>query len=86
MRLLALAVSAVGCGDSSPPPALSFAESTIVFPDTVIDHVEPGSVKSIAVTNGGGSSVTPTFALADDADFGIKSTTCLLLAVIFDVA
>lgn len=50
--LLALALSTVGCGDSDsgpPAPALSFAASTIVFPDTVIDRVVPTGVKSDVV-------------------------------------
>jgi hypothetical protein len=74
--LLALVLSAVGCGDPGPAPALSFAESRIVFPDTVIDHVVPASVRSIALTNTGGESLTLTFALTEETDFTIKSTTC----------
>jgi hypothetical protein len=60
----------------SDPPALDFTESTIVFPDSVIDRVEPTNVKSIVVTNVGAESVAPTFALTSATDFTIESTTC----------
>jgi hypothetical protein len=82
MRLwfVALALLVVGCGEPEPTRAMSFAASTITFPDTVIDRGVPGGVQSITVTNTGTALLTPTFALTDEANFAIKSTTCHALA------
>jgi hypothetical protein len=68
----------IGCGDQQPgSPELSFAASTVVFPDTVIGHVS--SVRSIAITNVGTDPVAPTFALPSAADFEMESNTCASL-------
>jgi hypothetical protein len=73
----------VGCGDQlvgprdEPPPALAFAAPTVMFPDTVIEHLSAAT--SIAVMNVSSDPVTPTFAVTAGADFGIERSTCDLL-------